>query len=85
VSIRSEQLASVGIFSNIEAVTPSNTGYIPGDTVGLYITGAGNIALEGINGESEIIAVADASFVPFAGSRVLATGTTATGIKALRA
>lgn len=67
-------------------VTPSDTKDIlpncdPG--VGLYIETGGNIRVITAKGETRTLAVADYSHHPLCVSRVLSTGTTATGIHIL--
>lgn len=47
-----------------------------------YVGGGGDLAILNEDGEEEIIeAVTDCSMVPFGGTRVLATGTSATKIR----
>lgn len=75
------------------AVTPSDGTDLPnGITRGLYCTGAGNIAVQLVRQDASgavtilstvTLAVAAGEVLPIAVSRVLATGTTATGISAL--
>jgi hypothetical protein len=66
------------------AVTPSDTADLPnGDAQGIHVVGAGAVAvqLDGVN--TAVLTLGANSLVPCNVSRVLATGTTATGISAL--
>ena len=51
--------------------------------IGLYITGAGNVSFHNIDGTTRTIAVPDNFYLTCSVKRVLATGTTATGIHAI--
>jgi hypothetical protein len=51
--------------------------------IGLYITGAGNVTFHNRYGTSRTIAVPDNFYLICSVNRVLATGTTATGIHAM--
>jgi hypothetical protein len=51
--------------------------------IGLYITGAGNVSFHNIDGTTRTIAVPDNFYLICSVKRVLATGTTATGIHAI--
>lgn len=67
------------------AVTPSDTVDLPnGPTNGLYVTGAGNVVtnLES-GGTATLTGLVAGQTLEICASRVLATGTTATGISAL--
>ena len=65
------------------AVTPSDSATLP-KGVGLYVTAGGDVAFEG-NGGSAVTVTVPANFYLYADVRkVLATGTTATGIFQLR-
>lgn len=64
-------------------VTPSDSASLTTVPKGLYIGGAGNIALRGEDGTDVTFAVLAGAFLPLCPVRVLATGTTATGIVAL--
>ena len=73
-----------------QAITPSDAVDLPiyngNPTVGLYVTGAGNIAFQTRGGiAGSFTAVPAGTFLDVAVSRVLATGTTATGICQLTA
>lgn len=72
------------------AVTPDDDNDLAHPTVGsigyarsLYVTGAGDVAFTGVDGEDDTWTVAAGTVIPVAVSRVKATGTTATGIKAI--
>ena len=69
-----------------QAVTPSDSAsnnLNPGPCSGLYIGGAGNIALVSVNGNVvTFIGVTAGSFLPLRAVRVNATNTTATSIVA---
>ncbi len=63
---------------------------VPSDTVDMIelpkairVDGGGTIVLRGDDGHAESFTVSDGETLPFRPTRVLATGTTATGIKAL--
>jgi hypothetical protein len=64
------------------AVTPSDTTQVFFN--GLYVGGTGNITIENTDGSSCLISTIPAGTqLPFAGRRVMATGTTATLIVAM--
>lgn len=65
------------------AVTTSDSTVYDPTPKGLFIGGAGNIALMGDDGVSVTFAVTAGQFLPLCPTRILATGTTATGIVAL--
>lgn len=65
------------------AVTPSDSTVFSPTPKGLYIGGAGNIALRGEDGVDVTFAVLAGVFLPLCPVRVLSTGTTATSIVAL--
>lgn len=71
-------------YSNAEAVTPNNnTDNVPVGCRGLYIGGAGAVAVTMRDGSSATLAaVPVGSFLPLRVTRVLSTGTTATNIVA---
>jgi hypothetical protein len=74
-------------YSTGYAVTPSDTVDIRAGDVsdGLYVGGAGNIAALMSDGKScDFAAVPAGTVLPVAVKRVLATGTTATNIRALK-
>ncbi len=65
------------------SVTPSDSATFSPLPKGIYVGGAGNIALTGEDGTSVTFAVVAGAFLPLCPSKVLSTGTTATGIIAL--
>lgn len=67
------------------AVTPSDTVDLPnGPTNALYVTGAGNVAVNLYDGgTATLTGLAAGQIVEINAARVLATGTTATGVSAL--
>tara|TARA_R110002074_G_scaffold49250_1_gene125648 strand:- start:2235 stop:2510 length:276 start_codon:yes stop_codon:yes gene_type:complete len=75
-----------GSVTDMVPVTPADgadnvgTGNI---AIGLYITGAGNVSFHNIDGTTRTIAVPDNFYLVCSVKRVLATGTTATGIHAI--
>lgn len=66
------------------AVTPSDSVDIPFRPRFLYVTGAGNIVARGSDGVNATFAVAAGAILPIGPDRILATGTTATGIVGCR-
>jgi hypothetical protein len=72
-----------GIASDIVPVTPSDTVDLAKVAFGLYVEGAGAVAFISASGASRVMNVTDFSYHPVGVVRVLATGTTATGISAL--
>jgi hypothetical protein len=69
---------------NWTAVTPSDTVYLPGGCRGIYVGGAGNVAVVGQNGiVATFTAIPVGTFMPCAAKRVNATNTTATLMVAL--
>ncbi len=71
-------------YTGFVAVTPSDTAKIS-KTAGLWIGGAGSVAVLGVNSASVTFTnVAAGTLLPIAVTQVLATGTTATNIVALR-
>ena len=74
-----------GIPSAYEAVTTNDSADNCGDAcIGLYVTGAGTLSMQFQNGSAAAIGVPANFFVPGKFTRILATGTTATGIFALQ-
>ncbi len=75
-----------GSVTDMVPVTPADgadnvgTGNI---AIGLYITGEGNVSFHNIDGTTRTIAVPDNFYLVCSVKRVLATGTTATGIHAI--
>lgn len=77
---RSDLLA--GIASDMIPVTPNDSVDLPDVAMGFYIEGAGTIAFTSAAGNNRSINVTDFCQIPCGVKRVLATGTTATGIHA---
>lgn len=75
-----------GPAQDLVPVTPSDTVYIPGGSVGLIATGAGTIVADFVSSSAPRTFTVEAGRVyPYAVTRVRASGTTATGIFALQA
>ena len=64
-------------------VTPDDATDLPDVAASLYVEGAGQVAFVSVKGQSRSVAVPDFGWVICGVSRVLATGTTATGIHAV--
>ena len=84
--IGSSNPAFIGVFQSSESVTPDDDTDNTGDyCIGLYIQVAGTISLTYYDGtDDDGISVDDNSWWPGRVSRVKATGTTASGIHALK-
>ncbi|MGB7243560.1 MAG: hypothetical protein WBC93_15930 [Sulfitobacter sp.] len=66
------------------AVTPNDSADLPTSARGIYVGGAGNVALVTTDGDTLTFAGAAAgATLPICTARVLATGTTATNLLAL--
>lgn len=66
------------------AAAPSDSTELP-IFRGLWVGGSGDLAIRGLDGVDVVISgVIGGTFLPFAGRRVLATGTTATSIVVVR-
>lgn len=63
-----------------KAITPSDTDKLEPIPAAISVNVAGNIAIEGDDGNSEIITVVAGIQLGIQPHRILATGTTATGI-----
>jgi len=64
------------------SVTPSDTAGI-GNTIGLFVGGAGNVNAQGSDGVAAVFACQAGQYLTGKFAKVLATGTTATNIVAL--
>ncbi|NEX47209.1 spike base protein, RCAP_Rcc01079 family [Pseudotabrizicola algicola] len=64
-------------------VTPSNSADLSAVGIALYVQRAGAVCLRTVAGGTRTVAMGDHSFLPVGVTRVLAEGTTATGIHAL--
>jgi hypothetical protein len=78
------ELAQQGIFSNINTITPSNDDVLPQSMIGIYVAGAGNVAVLNYDGTSETFPVLANSYHPVRSVKILSTGTTASGIRLLK-
>ena len=72
-----------GSVTDMVPVTPSNSVDLANVAIGLYITVAGNVTFHNMDGVSRTIAVPDNFYLICSVNRVLATGTTSTGIHAM--
>ena len=72
-----------GSVTDMVPVTPSNSVDLANVAIGLYITVAGNVTFHNVDGTSRTITVPDNFYLICSVSRVLATGTTSTGIHAM--
>jgi len=72
-----------GSVTDMVPVTPSDSVDLANVAIGLYITVAGNVTFHNMDGVSRTIAVPDNFYLICSVSRVLATGTTSTGIHAM--
>lgn len=68
---------------DILPVTPHDTNALPTVAIGLFSETAGTIVFESTGGAVRTVAVGAFSILPVGAKRVLATGTTASGIHAL--
>lgn len=72
-----------GPYANLKAVTPDNSNDLPfGVASALYCSGAGNVNIDTVNGDTVVIAIGAGwtSLTKILVRRVRATSTTATGI-----
>ena len=72
-----------GSVTDMVPVTPSDSVDLTSVAIGLYITVAGNVTFHNVDGTSRTITVPDNFYLICSVSRVLATGTTSTGIHAM--
>jgi len=70
---------------DIVQVVPSDTDDLENIAVGIYAQTAGEVALVTVSGRTRVIAVAAFMLIPVGVSRILSSGTTATGIHAFTA
>ena len=68
---------------DILPVTPHDSNALPVVAIGLYCEAAGTVVFETVAGEVRTVALGALSILPVGARRVLATGTTASGIHAL--
>ena len=65
------------------AITPSDSEDLPRVTRAIFAAGGGVVKWHNLGGQEQHTTVADGERVPIKARRVLATGTTATGIEGL--
>lgn len=70
---------------DMHPVTPDDTADLPQTALALYVETAGTVQFISVAGQTRSVAVPDFSLLPVGMQRVLATGTTATGLHALTA
>lgn len=71
-----------GPATDMAPVTPSDALDLSNVAVSLYVETGGAVAFVTVAGHSRVVAVGDNAILPVGVSRVLATGTTASGIHA---
>lgn len=76
-------LSLSGPATDVSPVAPNDTTDLPKVALALYIETGGSVALTTVAGENRIVTVSDFSILPVGALRVLASGTTASGIHAL--
>lgn len=76
------------LFDDVVPISPSNTedtGIPSQETGGLYVTGTGNLVVVTLSGNTRTLAAVPAgTYIPLRVKRVVANGTTATGILIFR-
>ena len=77
-SRRASSLAGPGI--DYLPVTPDDAADLPDVAASLYVEGAGSVAFVSVKGETRTVADPEFGWIVCGVTRVLATGTTATGI-----
>lgn len=80
-SRRAATLSGPGI--DYRPITPDDATDLPDVAASLYVEGAGRVAFVSVKGESRSVAVPDFGWVICGVRRVLASGTTASGIHAV--
>jgi len=74
-------VTGVGPSTLFAAVTPSDsTDVTPTTGKRIYVGGSGNLTMQGSNGTAATFAVTAGQILPITAKRIMATGTTATGI-----
>lgn len=68
---------------DIVKITPNDAADLPSVAISLYIETGGDLAIVTESGQSRAVKVADFSILPVGVRRVMASGTTASGIHAL--
>lgn len=76
-------LSLSGPATDIVPVTPDDAADLPDIAVALYVEQGGTINLWSVNGEARSVQVTDFAILPVGVRRVVAAGTTASGIHAL--
>lgn len=71
-----------GPSADLEPVAPNDTTDLPAIALGLYIEGAGVVTFVSARGQTRVVNVSSFAILPTGAKRVMATGTTATGIHA---
>jgi len=69
-----------GPANDLIPVTPSDTADLPVVAVALYVEGKGAVRFVSQAGQTRTVALLDGAILPVGVRRVMATGTTATGI-----
>ncbi len=69
-----------GPATDILPITPSDTADLTAVAIALYVETGGDLVINTVAGQTRTIAVDDFSILPVGTTRVLSTGTTATGI-----
>jgi hypothetical protein len=72
-----------GPATDMAPITPSDSTDLPHVALALYAETGGTVALVTVAGATRSVRVADFSMLPVGVRRVLATGTTATGLHAM--
>ena len=80
---RNRTLPLGGPATDILPVTPSDNTDLALTATALYVETGGAVVVTTVRGQTRTVVVADLSILPVGTRRVLATGTTATGIHAL--
>lgn len=70
--------------SRCRLITPSDTNLLEPRPDGLLVNGAGDVVIEDADGQQSTLKANAGGVLPVSPRRVLATGTTATGIHGLR-
>jgi hypothetical protein len=79
----SRSVSLSGPATDIVPVSPDDGQDLPDVAVALYVETGGTVALHSVAGGARVVSVTDFSILPVGTARVLATGTSASGIHAL--
>lgn len=71
-----------GPATDMSPVTPNDGADLTKTAVALYIETSGTVSFTSITGDTRTVTVGDFAILPVGATRILATGTTATGIHA---